>query len=170
MAIPKTGSKYFGLYQFLRRSRSDRLRLTFREIEGHLGAQLPDSAHSAAFWSNRASGALQAAAWMEAGYRVESIDLRAGVVHFERQARVYRVRREGGVVAWDAELLRALRRHLGMNQAGLAELLGVRQQTVSEWETGAYAPTRSRCKHLMLVAERAGFPYLAGRRTTKKKP
>ncbi len=162
MSAPRVGSKYSGLYRRLRQDRSDAVRLSFSEIEGHMGSRLPASARTAAFWSNRSSGALQAAAWMEAGYRVASVDQHAGVVTFERLARAYEVRRESGVVAWDADLIRALRRHLGVNQAGLADLLGVRQQTISEWETGVYAPTRSRSKHLALVAERAGFPYVAG--------
>jgi DNA-binding transcriptional regulator YiaG len=55
--------------------------------------------------------------------------------------------------------VRALREHLDLNQEGLAELLGVRQQTISEWETGLYAPSRGRSKHLDLVAERSGFGY-----------
>ncbi|OGO15710.1 MAG: hypothetical protein A2Y93_12875 [Chloroflexi bacterium RBG_13_68_17] len=169
MSIPKTGSKYYGLYQLLRRSRSDAVRLSFREMEAGMGERLPASASTAGFWSNRSSGALQAAAWMQAGYRVASVDLRAGVVTFERLTRTYTARREAGVVAWDSDLIRALRRHLGVNQAGLADLLGVRQQTVSEWETGMYAPTRSRSKHLGLVAERVGFPYLSERGGTKKR-
>ena len=35
----------------------------------------------------------------------------------------------------------------------------MRQQTVSEWETGVYAPTRATSKFLTLVAERAGFNF-----------
>lgn len=33
-----------------------------------------------------------------------------------------------------------LRRRAGLSQAALARRLGVRQQTVSEWERGRYAP------------------------------
>jgi hypothetical protein len=39
----------------------------------------------------------------------------------------------------------------------MAQVLGVRQQTISEWETGAYQPSRGRSRHLDLVAEQAGF-------------
>ncbi len=56
-------------------------------------------------------------------------------------------------------MVRALRGHLDVNQAELAEILGVRQQTVSEWETGVYRPTRGRSKHLTMVAEKAEFPF-----------
>ena len=37
-------------------------------------------------------------------------------------------------VEWTAEQVKALRDHLGMTQEQLAEELGVRQQTISEWE------------------------------------
>ena len=48
---------------------------------------------------------------------------------------------------------------LGFSQGDLAEELGVRQQTVSEWERGEYEPSRVTSKYLSLVAERAGFTY-----------
>jgi DNA-binding transcriptional regulator YiaG len=39
----------------------------------------------------------------------------------------------------------------------------MRQQTVSEWETGRYAPRGGSAKLLSMIAERAGFDY-GGRR------
>ncbi len=42
-----------------------------------------------------------------------------------------------------------------MSQAELAAELGVRQQTVSEWETGRYAPRGASMRLLGLVAESA---------------
>ncbi len=63
---------------------------------------------------------------------------------------------------WDAHDVQALRRHLGLTQRELAEELGVRQQTVSEWETGMYRPRGASRRLLGLVAERAGFAYGAG--------
>ncbi len=68
-------------------------------------------------------------------------------------------RRVEYVVEWDAEQIKALRDHLGMTQQQLAEELGVRQQTISEWEVGVYTPRRSTSKYLSLIAERAGFAY-----------
>lgn len=100
---------------------------------------------------------------MAAGYHVAEVNFEAGYVAFKRPRLEYTVEHREGETIWDAELVRALRAHLGVNQAGLAEILGVRQQTVSEWETGAYAPTRARSKHLTLVAERADFPLGEGR-------
>ena len=63
---------------------------------------------------------------------------------------------------WDAQSVRGLRRHLDLTQEQLAGELGVRQQTVSEWETGAYRPRGASGRVLSIVAERAGFPYDAG--------
>jgi DNA-binding transcriptional regulator YiaG len=61
--------------------------------------------------------------------------------------------------AWDSTAVRRLRRHLELTQVQLAEELGVRQQTVSEWETGAYRPRGASERLLTIVAERAGFRY-----------
>ena len=66
---------------------------------------------------------------------------------------------------WDAGQVRALRQHLGLSQRGLAEELGTRQQTISEWETGLYQPRGTSVRLLTLVAERAGFPVRSGRRS-----
>src|SRR5262245_18008659 len=60
---------------------------------------------------------------------------------------------------WDAGRVRALREQLGLSQRELADELGVRQQTVSEWETGAYRPRGASLRVLRLVAERADSPY-----------
>ncbi|MBI3967911.1 MAG: hypothetical protein HY329_19915 [Chloroflexi bacterium] len=35
----------------------------------------------------------------------------------------------------------------------------MRQQTVSEWETGQYRPRGASARLLTLIAERAGFEY-----------
>ncbi len=60
---------------------------------------------------------------------------------------------------WDAEKLRALRQHLGSTQQELANELGMRQQTVSEWETGVYQPRGSSVTLLGMIAEQAAFAY-----------
>ena len=63
---------------------------------------------------------------------------------------------------WDASHVRSLRQHLKLSQRELAEELGTRQQTISEWETGLYQPRGTSARLLTLVAERAGFQYEAG--------
>lgn len=65
----------------------------------------------------------------------------------------------GKGVKWNARSVRALRRHLGVTQQKLAEELGTRQQTISEWETGMYKPRGASAKLLTIIAERAGFEY-----------
>jgi DNA-binding transcriptional regulator YiaG len=61
---------------------------------------------------------------------------------------------------WDAAQLQALRRHLQLTQQQLADELGMRQQTISEWETGIYRPRGASARLLGLIAERAGFRYV----------
>jgi DNA-binding transcriptional regulator YiaG len=72
-------------------------------------------------------------------------------------ANQYQVNRLG----WDREQVRALRRHLGLTQDEMAQVLGVRQQTISEWETGIYRPRGTSTTVLSIVAERASFEYQA---------
>jgi DNA-binding transcriptional regulator YiaG len=65
---------------------------------------------------------------------------------------------------WDAGSVRGLRQHMALTQDQLAAELGVRQQTVSEWETGAYRPRGASERLLTIVAERAGYDYGAAAR------
>ncbi|ERT07129.1 helix-turn-helix family protein [Lyngbya aestuarii BL J] len=122
--------------------------------------RLPASARTKrAWWSNRTKGALQAEAWMEGGYRVEDVDLDEQKVTFRKANLKPPVQRVGDTVLWNAELIKALRRHMGLTQAEFAERLGVRQKTVSNWENELYLPPRSTCKHLELLADTVGFRY-----------
>lgn len=156
----KSGSKYHPLYAYLQAQPADEVTLGFGEIERLLDAALPASARdSRAWWSNRSQGAVQAQAWMSAGYHQVALDLDAEQVTFRKPTAVYHVRREGDTIIWDGELVKVLRHHMGLTQAELADLLGMRQQTISEWETGAYLPKRSTSKYLTLIAEQAGFTY-----------
>ena len=71
------GSKYYPLFEYLQRSGQDEVTLTFAEIEALLELDLPPSARTQrAWWSNRSQGALQASAWMEAGYHAEDLDFK----------------------------------------------------------------------------------------------
>ncbi len=63
--------------------------------------------------------------------------------------------------AWDNQRIRALRQHLKLTQAAMANELGTRQQTVSEWEVGMYKPRGTSVTLLNIVAERSGFQYKA---------
>lgn len=60
---------------------------------------------------------------------------------------------------WDSTAIRALRRHLEMSQKQMSEELGIRQQTVSDWELGYHRPRGGMARLLTIVAERADFRY-----------
>ncbi|MCB9418256.1 MAG: helix-turn-helix transcriptional regulator [Ardenticatenaceae bacterium] len=156
----KAGSKYEALFAHLSASGFQEIRLTFSEIETLLGRELPATARrQRGWWSNRSSGGVQAAAWMGAGYHVTELDLAAEQVTFAKPTLVYTAVKQGDTVLWNSELVKGLRQHLGLSQGELADELGVRQQTVSEWERGEYEPSQATSKYLSLVAERAGFAY-----------
>ena len=63
---------------------------------------------------------------------------------------------------WDAGRIKALREHLEMSQAVMAGQMGIRQQTVSEWELGQYEPRGASARLLSIIADRSGFKYDAG--------
>ena len=63
---------------------------------------------------------------------------------------------------WTAERVAALRAELALTQAEFAEELGVRQQTVSEWETGRYRPRGASARVLQLLEERGVYDAAGG--------
>lgn len=63
---------------------------------------------------------------------------------------------------WDSRSIKALRQHLGVTQRELADRMGTRQQTISEWELGLYKPRGASSTLLSIIAERAEFKYEAG--------
>jgi len=71
---------------------------------------------------------------------------------------------------WNSERIRALRHHLGLTQSEMAEKLGTRQQTISEWETSMYHPRGASATLLSIVAEQAKFGYEAipSKKTSEK--
>jgi DNA-binding transcriptional regulator YiaG len=60
---------------------------------------------------------------------------------------------------WDADSIRSLRRYLEMTQQEMSDELGVRQQTISDWECGYHQPRGGMSRLLTIVAERAGYEY-----------
>ncbi len=157
----KEGSKYQPLLEYLCGSNEGEVTLTFAQIEALMNEALPESARSKrAWWSNRSKGALQASAWMEAGYRVEDVDIDRQQVTFRKSTINYQVQRVGDTVLWNSQLIKALRLHMGLTQAEFAQRLGVRQATVSQWENSAYEPTLATSKYLTLIAEQARFPII----------
>ncbi len=69
--------------------------------------------------------------------------------------------------SWDKEHIQALRRHLQLTQQEMAEQMGTRQQTISEWEVGMYQPRGASSKLLSIIAERSKFKYDAGKKEDK---
>ncbi len=60
---------------------------------------------------------------------------------------------------WDSQSIQSLRRRLGLTQRELADRLGTRQQTISEWETAMYRPRGASATLLSIIAEQANFKY-----------
>ena len=66
-----------------------------------------------------------------------------------------------GSHAWGAEAVAGLRYDLGLSQDEFSRILGVRQQTVSEWETGLHTPRGASRRMLSIVAEQRAA-YVTG--------
>ena len=64
-------------------------------------------------------------------------------------------------VSWDSGGVRSLRQRLKLTQAEMAQMMGTRQQTISEWETGVYRPRGLSATLLSMIAERPDVPYRA---------
>lgn len=75
--------KYLPLYEFLCASQNENIRLTFHEIENILESRLPQSAYIyREWWAN--GGHVQADAWLNVGYQVDSVDLVTHYVVFSK--------------------------------------------------------------------------------------
>ena len=164
----KAGSKYYPLFEYLRNlsqealgeseTSAEPITLTFQHIETLLGDTLHPSAQKRAWWSNRDSAsALQAGAWVKAGYHIHSVNFEAQTVTFKKFQAEYIIQRLGEDIVWEQNAIKALRKHMGLTQAKFAAEMGVRRQTVSEWENGVYEPDRSTAKHLALIAKQIAF-------------
>ena len=155
----KPGSKYYPLFEHLQKCNEEETTLTFAKIEAEIDNTLPASAFSKKnWWSNRDSdSALQAKAWVSAGYHVETVDLAKQTVTFRKFQAAYNIQKKEGAVVWQQDAIKALRKHMSLTQAQFAQELGVRRQTVSEWENGVYDPDRSTTKFLELIAKQSDF-------------
>ena len=81
-------SKYEPLRRYLTGLASDRIRLSFDEIERILGFSLPNSARQyAPWWANTGGSHIQADAWMSSGWRTAQVDVPGERVIFDRVAR-----------------------------------------------------------------------------------
>jgi len=69
------------------------------------------------------------------------------------------IKKKGTGKQWDGDKVKALRGHMGLTQQQMADQLGTRQQTISEWEKNMYQPRGASITLLSIVAERTNFKY-----------
>lgn len=86
MRHPAVVAKYDGLARYLRGVPGERAVLNFEQVAALVPGGLPPSAYRhPAWWANQADGAhVHAQAWLDAGWRVASLDLPGRVVTFAR--------------------------------------------------------------------------------------
>ena len=154
-----TKGKYYPLYEYLKdQPDSGLLELSFAEIEEILSNALPTTAtKTRAWWAN--SQTPQGVTWQEAGWLIDDVDFKAQYVVFRPERITYRVSPIRKSKGWSAAEIKALRQYAGWSQQELADRLGVRQQTVSDWELDIHTSRRSMGKLLQMVAESIGYPY-----------
>ena len=63
------------------------------------------------------------------------------------------------VMSWDKQRVQQLRKKLGLTQTEFSKVLGCRQQTVSEWELGLYAPANAYGKLLRQLEEQTHLNF-----------
>ncbi|MBS7646689.1 MAG: hypothetical protein QW566_00125 [Candidatus Jordarchaeales archaeon] len=103
-------SRYTQLAEWLEKQKADSVSVSFDELERLLGCPLPGSARKLrVWWSNDASHTQAKYGWLGAGWKVEAVNLEAGVVRFRRVAEPTRT--EASFVSTAAE---ALSRRLGV--------------------------------------------------------
>ena len=151
--------KYYPLYEYLKaQPDAGLLELSFDEVEKIVGKTLPTTARTVrAWWANSPTG--QGQMWQDAGWLVDDVDFKAQFVVFRPERITYRVSPIRKSQGWSADEIKALRAYAGWSQQELAQELGVRQQTISDWELGIHTSRRSMGKLLKMVAEDIGFPY-----------
>ncbi len=152
--------KYYPLYKYLlAQSQEGTCELSFAEVDEILGAPLPPSAYKTRAWWANTPRTPQSESWLDAEWVVDYVNFLAKRVIFRPERISYRITPVKRRPAWSPDKVKALREHTGWTQHDLSEQLGVRQQTISEWETGQHVPHYSTSKHLNLVAKEVNFPY-----------
>jgi hypothetical protein len=92
--------KYEPLTEFLRKQRTERIAMTFGEIERVVGFKLPQSAlHHRAWWSNNPSNSVMTKAWLDAGFLSEQVDIAGRKLVFSRVSSIGKTSGEGGGAA-----------------------------------------------------------------------
>ena len=93
--------KYEPLGQFLKKQKTDRISMTFKEIEHILKAKLPPSSkHHRAWWSNNPNNNVMTREWLAAGFETEAVDIQRGELVFRKQRTVSEKSDDRGNRAW----------------------------------------------------------------------
>ena len=88
--------KYVPLEVHLESVGLERIAMTFDNVERVIGSNLPASARKhRAWWGNDPSRNAVACAWLEAGYKTESVNIEREILTFRRDAAVGRPLRSG---------------------------------------------------------------------------
>jgi len=78
-------SKYSALGDYLRSQRTERVPMTFGDIERITGSKLPPSARKhRPWWSNNAQNSVLTKVWLEAGFQSEQVDMQGRKLVFRR--------------------------------------------------------------------------------------
>lgn len=92
-------SKYDSLGNFLKSQATDRVPMSFAEIERITGVRLPASARRyRPWWSNNATNSVMTKVWLDAGFESEQVDMAGGRLVFRR----IRAPRQGGALKGQA--------------------------------------------------------------------
>jgi hypothetical protein len=79
-------TKYEPLYKSLLDIPGKSASLRFQEIEIIIRESLPDSAYkSRSWWGNKTAHSVQARSWVDAGWKVVSVDLENKIVRFRKK-------------------------------------------------------------------------------------
>jgi hypothetical protein len=77
-------AKYDPLNAYLKLQQRDVVPMSFAEIESVLGSKLPPSKRNRAWWSNNPDNSVMTKAWLDAGFKTESVDITAEKLVFRR--------------------------------------------------------------------------------------
>jgi len=87
---PKPISKYGALTRHLkfRAAFTGTVKLSFAEIDGIIGENLPMSAYRDEKWWGNSSSSIHARAWLDAGWKMQNVNLEEGYVVFHKMENV----------------------------------------------------------------------------------
>ena len=104
-SVDEPESRYTKLAAYLQDQKVERIRLTFSEIEDIIGSPLPPSAYEhRSWWANNSKSHVQSQQWLDAGWRVSTINMTEGAIVFVRAKE-----REAAYIDFFAPLLNELK-------------------------------------------------------------